>query len=97
MYIKDDLEEQDKVWGTVYPFLLIFPNKKRLYYIPTLEEKLQWIKHLTEALGTKLVTTFYELGHAMGKGKYGVVSKGRHLRTNVSVAIKQVKKSELSL
>jgi calcium/calmodulin-dependent protein kinase I len=39
---------------------------------------------------------FYELGETLGKGKYGVVKQGVHKRTKQDVAIKIVKKKDLS-
>lgn len=40
---------------------------------------------------------FYDLGENLGKGKYGVVKLGTHKRTKQEVAVKIVKKKDLSL
>jgi serine/threonine protein kinase len=40
---------------------------------------------------------FYELGESLGKGKYGLVKKGKHKKSGKEVAVKIVKKKDLSL
>jgi len=40
---------------------------------------------------------FYDVGENLGKGKYGVVKLAVHKRTKQEVAVKIVKKKDLSL
>jgi len=43
VYIKYEIEavvENDK---KLYPFMLIFPNKRRVYYLDSIEEKEKWV------------------------------------------------------
>jgi len=44
VFIKSEAEEllEDNT-TTLYPFMLIFPNKRRIYYLDTLVERDQWV------------------------------------------------------
>ena len=33
VYLKEELEEEEVNGTTLYPFMLIFPNKRRIYYL----------------------------------------------------------------
>mgnify|MGYP000851629611 CR=1 FL=1 len=57
----------------MYPFMLIFPNKRRIYYLKTAEEKVAWMDAIKVAIGYNNLNDFYELGENLGKGKYGIV------------------------
>lgn len=77
--------------------MLIFPNKSRIYYLRTEEEKMQWLRTIKKVIGYADLFDFYDFGDVLGQGKYGLVKKGLHKSTNKEVAIKIVKKKELSL
>ena len=84
--------------GTVlHPFMLIFSNKRRIYYLETKEERDTWVEKIKQVIGYANMHDFYELENSLGKGKYGIVKKGRHKKSGKEVAIKIVKKKDLSL
>jgi len=39
VFIKSELEELMDDGTVMYPFMLIFPNKRRIYYLETKEER----------------------------------------------------------
>jgi serine/threonine protein kinase len=77
--------------------MLIFPNKRRIYYFYKKEDKIKWINAIRESIGYSNLFDFYETGEILGKGKYGVVKKAIHKRTRQEVAVKIVKKRDLNL
>lgn len=81
VYLKEELEEFNDDGVTLYPFMLIFPNKRRIYYLLTQEEKAAWVLAIKKATGYASLYDFYELGENLGKGKYGLVKAGRHKKT----------------
>lgn len=97
IYIKDEEDCTDESGVKVYPFMLIFPNKRRIYYFLSREEKLRWFDVIKDRIGYTNMNDFYNVGDVLGKGKYGVVRQGIHKRTKQVVAIKVVKKKDLSL
>lgn len=52
---------------------------------------------IKKAIGYANLYDFYELKESLGQGKYGVVKRGIHKKTQKEVAVKIVKKKELSL
>ena len=97
IYIKDEEDCTDESGVKMYPFMLIFPNKRRIYYFLSREDKLKWFEAIKERIGYTNMNDFYNVGDVLGKGKYGVVRQGIHKRTKQVVAIKVVKKKDLSL
>lgn len=81
----------------LYPFMLIFPNKRRIYYLETLAERDQWVEKIKQVIGYANLHDFYDLKESLGKGKYGLVKRGEHKKSGKEVAVKIVKKKELSL
>jgi len=53
--------------------MLIFPNKRRIYYFKDKNQKDKWITAIKQAIGYSNLNDFYELGETLGKGKYGIV------------------------
>lgn len=77
--------------------MLIFPNKRRIYYLKTEEEREKWLVGLKKATGYCTLLDFYDIGETLGQGKYGVVKLGVHQRTKLEVAVKMIKKKDLPL
>jgi serine/threonine protein kinase len=48
-------------------------------------------------MGYSNLHEFYDLKESLGKGKYGLVKKGIHKKSGKEVAVKIVKKKELSI
>jgi hypothetical protein len=44
VFIKSEMEETLDENTVLYPFMLIFPNKRRIYYLETREERDQWVE-----------------------------------------------------
>jgi serine/threonine protein kinase len=98
VFIKSEAEELLEDNTTIlYPFMLIFPNKRRIYYLDTLIERDQWVDKIKQAIGYANLHDFYELKESLGKGKYGLVKRAEHKKSGKEVAVKIVKKKELSL
>ena len=77
--------------------MIIFPNKKRIYYFQSKTEKERWMDAVKKAIGYANLQDFYDLKENLGQGKYGLVRRGIHKKSQKEVAIKIVKKKELSL
>jgi hypothetical protein len=43
VYLKDEPDAPDEDGEMMYLFMLIFPNKRSIYYLKTSEEKEKWI------------------------------------------------------
>lgn len=97
VYLKEELEEFTDNGVVLYPFMLIFPNKRRIYYLSSQKEKDAWIKAIKEATGYASLHDFYDLGDILGKGKYGLVKMATHKKTGLGCAVKIIKKKELSI
>ena len=76
--------------------MLIFPNKRRIYYLSSRDEKDKWISAIKRSTGYASLHDFYELGDSLGKGKYGLVKAAVHKKTRMDCAAKIIKKRELS-
>lgn len=98
VYLKDEADVEDESGsGMMFPIMLIFPNKRRIYYFKDKDEKTRWVEAIKSCIGYSNLLDFYDLGENLGKGKYGVVKLGTHKRTKQEVAVKIVKKKDLSL
>ena len=97
MFIKSEMEEMLDDNTILYPFMLIFPNKRRIYYLETLAERDQWVEKIKQVIGYANLHDYYDLKESLGKGKYGLVKRGVHKKSGKEVAVKIVKKKELSL
>ena len=53
------------------------------------------MRRLLQAIGYTCVTDFYELSQPLGKGQFGLVKLGTHLKTGKQVAVKTVKKTNM--
>lgn len=97
VFIKIDEEEQLDKKNTLYPFTLIFPGKERTYYLLNKDERDKWVAQIKNAIGYASLTDFYEVKDPIGKGKFGTVKLGIHIKTGKKVAIKVMKKKQMTL
>jgi hypothetical protein len=81
VHIKNEDTEESENKSKVYPFMLIFPNKRRIYYLQTEEEKVRWMTSIKKAIGYANLYDFYDLSDNLGQGKYGIVQRGVHKKT----------------
>ena len=65
----------------LYPFTLVFPNKKRTFYMIKEEDRDNWVKTLKEAIGYTDFFDYYEVTETIGNGKFGIVKKAIHKKT----------------
>ena len=61
--------------------MLIFPNKRRIYYLSSKAEKDKWMDAIKQAIGYANLYDYYELKESLGQGKYGIVKRGLHKKT----------------
>ena len=66
VYIKDEPDQKDEQGNTVFSFNLVFPNKRRLYYIKNAQEKQKWLEGIRTAIGQTALTDFYDVGDTVG-------------------------------
>jgi serine/threonine protein kinase len=52
---------------------------------------------IKKAIGYANLYDFYDLSDNLGQGKYGIVKRGVHKKTQKEVAVKIVKKKDLNL
>ena len=98
VFIKDEAEEQLDSTTVLHPFKLIFPpNKARLYYLTSREEKERWVTAIKKVIGYSNVFDYYDIKHTLGKGKFGLVKSAIHKKSLKSVAIKVMSKKEMTV
>lgn len=56
-----------------------------------------WTDAIKKAIGYANLYDFYDIKENLGSGKYGIVKKAIHKKTGKEVAVKVVKKKELSI
>jgi len=97
-YLKEVTDEVfDQNGERFYPLKIVIPpNKSRLTFFSTLQEQQEWTTKLMEAMGYSNVFQYYELDKTLGKGQFGLVKLARHKKTRQKVAVKQVKKKNMS-
>lgn len=76
--------------------LVIPPNKSRLIFFSKYEDQQQWRDWLQEAMGYSNVFQYYTLDKTLGKGQFGLVKLALHKQRSQKVAIKQVKKKNMT-
>jgi serine/threonine protein kinase len=98
VFVKSEKEEQLDANNVIYPFKLIFPmNKSRVYYCRSRDERNKWLLQIKNVIGYTQVEDFYEILNDLGKGKFGQVKLATHIKTRKKVAIKVIKKKNMSL
>lgn len=94
---KDPLMEPVTIENkTIFPFSIVFSHKTRTYYCDTKEEVSQWVSKIKQAIGYQNFSDIYEFKETLGEGKFGVVKLGIHKKTLEKVAIKIIKKLNMS-
>jgi len=100
VFVKSEKEEH--LEGTtntiIYPFKVIFPiNKVRVFYCRNRDDRSKWIASIKTAVGYSSIEDFYEIQGDLGKGKFGQVKLAVHKKTGKKVAIKVIKKKNMTL
>ena len=90
----DPFEYQNKLF---YSFTLILPKKSITYYCDNEPDFKNWVKNLHVVLGYKDIKKNYEIKEQIGVGKFAVVYKGVHKKTNRIVAIKVFNKADMNV
>lgn len=98
-YIKEDAQELlPNGSDYVFPFRIISrPNKSRTYYLLSSEERDSWLKVIKSAIGYACIEDFYEIKEDLGRGKFGQVKLAIHKKTSKKVAVKVIKKKDMSI
>lgn len=96
-FIKDLPAEKDPDSDQMfYPVKIVLPpNKSRILYFNSAENQNTWLKKLLNAINFTNISEFYELTHTLGKGQFGLVKLGTHIKTGKQVAVKTVKKANM--
>lgn len=76
--------------------LVIPPNKSRLIFFSQQTDQVTWMARLQRAMGYSNIFQFYNLDKTLGKGQFGLVKLALHKTNGKKVAIKQVKKKNMS-
>lgn len=97
VFLKVEPDEPLDKKNTLYPFSLLFPNKERTFYLLSKDDRDKWVSEIKKAIGYASLTDFYEVKDAVGKGKFGTVKLGIHKKTGKKVAIKVMKKKQMTL
>lgn len=96
VYIIKEEEELFQNELKLFPFSLVFPHKSRTFYLIKEEERDDWVRILKEVVGYADFNDYYDPGEVVGKGKFGVVKSAIHRKTGKKVAVKILKKAEMS-
>ena len=72
------------------------PNKSRVYYLLTQEDKERWMRAIKKVIGYSSLHDYYEIKDTVGKGKFGLVKGAVHKKTNKKVAVKVMSKAEMT-
>jgi hypothetical protein len=96
-FIQEESEQTDIEGKKFYVFEIFFNNKSktRKYYTPDMEIMKQFVLNIKEAIGYMKFTDYYELKEVIGKGKFGVVNRGIHKKTQQHVAVKIINKESI--
>ena len=97
VFLRIEPEEVLDKKNTLFPFSLIFPNKERTFYLLSKDERDKWVSEIKKAIGYASLTDYYDVKDPVGKGKFGTVKLGIHKKTGKKVAIKVMKKKQMTL
>ena len=79
-----------------YCFKIIYQSKIKNYYTTDKDIANKFIETIKQSIGYMNFFDFYEMQTDLGQGRFGKVKLGVHKRTNQHVAIKIMKKSEMT-
>ena len=82
---------------TLYNFSVSYPNKTRTYYSEDPKTVEHWVAAIRIATDTKDISDHYEVTSNLGNGKFGLVKLGIHRETGRKVAVKIMKKAEMTV
>ena len=99
IFIRSEKEEiLEGTTTTIFPFKIIFPvNKVRIFYCRNRDDRSKWVQYLKKSVGYSSIEDFYDIQGDLGKGKFGQVKLAVHKKTQKRVAIKVIKKKNMSL
>lgn len=97
VFLRIDAEEPLDKKNILYPFTLMFPNKERTFYLLKEKDREEWVKHIKKAIGYAHLFDFYDIKESVGKGKFGTIKVGIHKKTGKKVAVKIMKKKQMTL
>lgn len=80
----------------LYNFNVSYPNKSRVYYSEDKATIDKWVAVIRKVTDTKDLTDDYEVVSKLGNGKFGLVKLGTHKETGRKVAIKIMKKEDMT-
>jgi hypothetical protein len=95
VFLREEQPEPYDDQNYVYSFTLIFVSKERRFYCLKKEEYNLWVEKLKQAIGYYNISTYYDIGESIGKGKFGRVKLAIHKKTNKKVAVKILKKKKM--
>jgi len=97
VFIEGAEDIEDDQGRPLHAFQLIFPpNKARIYYCLSKEDKEKWVRAIKKVVGYSSLHDFYELNEAIGKGKFGLVKAAVHKKSAKKVAVKVMSKAEMT-
>ncbi len=96
VFIKED---QPLIYDgkSLYCFSVIYPKKVRFYYVDNEKEYQSWMTNIRKATGYANLSDIYEIRDKLGNGKFGLVRLGVHKTTGRKVAVKIMKKRDMSI
>ena len=95
MFLREEQPEPYDDENYVYSFSLIFVSKERRFYCLKKADYDTWVSKLKQAIGYHSISTYYDIGEPIGKGKFGRVKQAVHKKTNKKVAVKILKKKKM--
>jgi len=95
VFLREEAPEPYDDENHVYSFTLIFVSKERRFYCLKKDEYTVWVDKLKAAIGYYNISTYYDIGESIGKGKFGRVKLAIHKKTNKKVAVKILKKKKM--
>ena len=94
-YLKENTKDEIIKGKKLYSFMLIFPDKRRIYYLTSQTEKEKWVAAIKKCIGYVNPRDFYDIGKDIGKGKYGVMKSAIHKRTGQKATVNLIDKNEI--
>lgn len=80
-----------------YPICIaVSPTKVFSFYLDDKLNSQKWISHLLKVMNYQNVFDYYKFERTLGKGQFGLVKLSTNLKTGQKVAIKQVKKKNMT-